>query len=379
MYQDDASEDTAADAATSVDVVAEPAPAPAADATPDVTTDLPAPTDAPVERPAAEHHDSREGHAFRDELARAMQAAAERERLRIEASVGDDASAHVQKVRARAAAEAGELKRLAEDDVTGIRGWAKTEIERIRGEADGQIGDRRERLELHLVQHGTIIDGEIDRVSEAVEGYRHELEVFFARLAAERDPSEIARLADTVPAPPDFELIRAIARADAVDRLSELEASGESAADAPTEAAESSVEDAADEGGRELVAVMDPNLAAKAEEAAQGEATLETGDAAEAVSAPDVDQAADADAPVAVAAESTTESPAESASDGTPAAPVADMAATAGDPATDEAETTAETPEPVGAAASSADASANPAARFIRSLTTWGSDREHDK
>src|SRR5207342_2079570 len=75
--------------------------------------------------------------------------------------------------------------------------------------------------------HASIIDGEVDRVSEAVDGYRNELDVYFVRLAIERDPSEIARLADAVPEPPDLEVIRAVARAEAVDRLSKLEASAE--------------------------------------------------------------------------------------------------------------------------------------------------------
>ena len=113
-----------------------------------------------------------------DELARAMQAAAQRERLRIEGRIDDDANSHVAKVGSRAAVEAEELKRLAEDDVSRIRTWCKAEVERIRAEADIQVGERRDRLEEHLGQHASIIDGEIDRVAEAVEGYRHELEVF---------------------------------------------------------------------------------------------------------------------------------------------------------------------------------------------------------
>lgn len=294
-------------------------------------------------------------HPFREELARAMQSAAERERLRIEASVDEDASGHVQKVRTRAAAEAGELKRLAEDDVTGIRSWAKSEIERIRGEADAQMSERRDRLEQHLVQHASIIDGEIVRVSEAVEGYRHELDAFFARLAAERDPSEIARLADTVPGPPDFELIRAVARADAVGRLAELEASGTASApeEAPAEVSAESAGGASPEGEPELVPVMDPALAMQ-------------NDAGVAEPAPSAE---------AESAEPTATAEAESVE----AAPVAaaDMAATTGEAASSEE--AAESPEPVAAAAGSAPSTSdsNPAARFIRSLTTWGQASDH--
>ncbi len=377
--------------------------------------------------------DTRESaHLFREELARAMQAAADRERQRIEMSVDEEATAHVEKVRSRASAEAGELKRLAEQDVAGIRAWAKSEIERIRSEADIQIGSRRERLEQHLVAHATIIDGEIDRVSEAVEGYRHELDVFFARLGSERDPSEIARLADTVPEAPDFEVIRAVARADAVNRLSALEAAAdEAAAEEPGETAEAVAESgeavteptvgaaesgeaateptagaaepvatqsgesapessapvtaSAESAGEtadaepELVAVMDPALAARADEPV-AEATVEGAEAGEAVAAPSETQTpSEAQAPseagtsgsaeVATADAATADAATADAATAD-AAPVADMTATAGEA---PAESTEAMPEPVGAAAPSGP-DTNPAARFIRSLTSWGSN-----
>jgi hypothetical protein len=312
-------------------------------------------------------------HPFREELARAMQAAAERERQRIAASVDEDATTHVQKVRTRAAAEAGELKRLAEDDVTGIRGWAKSEIERIRGEADAQMTERRDRLEQHLVQHAAIIDGEIDRVSEAVEGYRHELDAFFARMAAERDPAEIARLADAVPGPPDFEMIRSVARADAVERLAEMEAASDAAeAETSTEATTESAGGAPEED-RELVPVMDPAIAATAETTAEvapaagGAADAEAAASAETAQAPSSDNAAAETAPA----------------DGATVV-AADMAATAGEPAAAEEPATTgdageESPEPVaaGTAAAPGTSDTNPAARFIRSLTAWGQPSDH--
>lgn len=298
---------------------------------------------------------------FRDELARAMHAAAEHERLRIEASVDEDATVHVEKVRGRALAEAAELKRLAEDDVTGIRGWAKSEIERIRAEADVQIDERRERLEQHLINHATIIDGEVDRVSEAVEGYRHELAAFFVHLSEERDPTEIARLADTVPEPPDFEVIRAVARAEAVDRLSRLESEEpspvEASPEAPAAEAPAAEYMAASEDERELVAVMDPALAETDTEqtVAPSEASGETPVTGETL----------------VSGETPATGEADLDGEAAPAdAPGADMAATAGDATQGEA--AVEAPEPVGAAVGSSSDS-NPATRFIRSITSWGS------
>src|ERR671924_1570127 len=108
---------------------------------------------------------------FLAELAVAMRATAEKERARIAGKVGDDAAAHVEKVRARAAIEADELKRLAEEDVQHIEAWSAAEMERIRREADTKIEDRRSSLEEYLKQHDTIIDSEIDGVNAAVQEY----------------------------------------------------------------------------------------------------------------------------------------------------------------------------------------------------------------
>ena len=266
MYQDSVSAEAGSEPAEAVD---------ASTVATAVSADLPTVDTADV-ADAAETADANSAHLFRDELARAMHAASERERVRIEAAVDEDAIAHVDKVRSRATAESAELKRLAEEDVTGIRSWAKSEIERIRTEADTQINDRRERLEQHLVAHASIIDGEVDRVSEAVDGYRNELDVYFVRLAIERDPSEIARLADAVPEPPDLEVIRAVARAEAVDRLSKLEASAEApGTDAPV-AVDPAVEATADsssdpEAEAELVAV--PMASAESAGDAEGSGT----------------------------------------------------------------------------------------------------------
>lgn len=81
--------------------------------------------------PAAQH--ATEGVAglrpgFLAELAVAMRATAEKERMRIAGKVSDDAAAHVEKVRARAAIETDELKRLAEEDVQHIEEWSAAEM-----------------------------------------------------------------------------------------------------------------------------------------------------------------------------------------------------------------------------------------------------------
>jgi hypothetical protein len=170
---------------------------------------------------------------FLGELALAMRGAAERERERITAEVDAATEAHIEKVRLRAATEAAELRRLAEDDIDGIHAWSKEETIRIREETDQRIGTRREELQGYLIRHASIIDGEVGHVEGAVRDYRTELDQFFARLVAEDDPAAFARLADEMPAPPDLAKVGGAARAEAVAALAEeRDASDAAVADA---------------------------------------------------------------------------------------------------------------------------------------------------
>ena len=170
---------------------------------------------------------------FLGELALAMRGAAERERERITAEVDAATEAHIEKVRLRAATEASELRRLAEEDIDGIHAWSKEETIRIREETDQKIGTRREELQSYLIRHASIIDGEVGHVEGAVRDYRTELDQFFARLVAEDDPAAFAQLADEMPAPPDLAKVGGAARAEAVAALAEeRDASDAAVADA---------------------------------------------------------------------------------------------------------------------------------------------------
>jgi hypothetical protein len=167
-------------------------------------------------------------------LAAAMRKTASRERDRITGVVAADAVAHVEKVRARAAIETEELRRLAEEDVEHIEQWSAAEIARIQSEASHRTEDRRTSLDEYLKQHDTIIETEIAGVEGAVKGYEATLDRFFAELSEVTDPSEIVRRAGQLPTPPDLDEIRATARASAMARLAETEAA---AAVSPAEAA----------------------------------------------------------------------------------------------------------------------------------------------
>ena len=193
--------------------------------------------------------------SLKAEIARAMQVAADRERQRIDASVGEEETAQVEKIVTRAAAEAAELSKHADEDVSVVNAWYKDEVKRIRGEADRRIDDRRTGLEQSLTIHGSLIEAEIESVHVAVEGYRGSLGAFFGRMAEERDPSAIARLAGDLPDPPDLDVVRAEARSSAMQALEQR-----STTEAPHPSGASSANGSEPAGiDREPVPVMDPD------------------------------------------------------------------------------------------------------------------------
>jgi hypothetical protein len=157
--------------------------------------------------------------AFLAELARAMQAAAEREREHIDEVLAKEAAEQVEKSRSRAAAETEELRRLAEEDVAQIKAWSRTEIERIRRDAERRTDERRKNLEVYLAKHESILATEIDGVDTAIRGYRAALDRFFDEFTSSTDPADIAGRAGSLPAPPDLDEVRATARVNAIAEL----------------------------------------------------------------------------------------------------------------------------------------------------------------
>lgn len=175
---------------------------------------------------------------FLSELATAMQGVAQRERERLAALVADDAAVHIERARADGTGEAEGFRRMADDDVARIEQWADGEVERIRADAARRIAERRAGLDATLVQHEAVIQAEIDGVERAVVDYDDRLERFVAGLADTGDPEHIARLAATLPRPPDLADVRATARAAAMSGIAERSAAGEASAEAAAVAAD---------------------------------------------------------------------------------------------------------------------------------------------
>jgi hypothetical protein len=192
---------------------------------------------------------------FLGELARAMQAAAQVERTRIAKAVADMGVEQVEVTRARAAAEAEELRRLADADVERIQAWSAVEIDRIRADAERRTAERRSDLEAYLAQHDAIIATEVEGVDAAVRDYDATLARFVGELGEMTDPADIARRAGSLPPVPDLDAVRAAARAEAVARFARPSGDAAEGGDPDSGGDDSSGGTSVEAGG---VAVMDP-------------------------------------------------------------------------------------------------------------------------
>jgi hypothetical protein len=186
---------------------------------------------------------SEPARGFLNELVHAMQATAEHQREATNAEVESMTDAHLDRVRARAAAEAEELRRMAQADIDEIHAWQEAEAVRLREEAQRRILARGLELDSYLMRHAAMVDGEVDQIEGAVSAYQTRLDLYFDRLTTEASPSEIARLADEIPEPPDLSKVGGEARAKIV---AAIVAEGDDSAFSPAES------------GPELVPVMAP-------------------------------------------------------------------------------------------------------------------------
>lgn len=203
---------------------------------------------------------------FLDELAKAMQAAARRERERIDQAVAADAAVSIEHARVRAGNETSELRRSADVDIDEIQTWLTTSIEELQREAERRTDDRRARLDECLRQHDLIIEAEMASVDVAVNDYRSTLDGFFSDLRQSTKLSEIASKAGLLPEPPQLDEVRAEARASAVTALADREVDGASEVDSASEVDGTGEVDSSGDvqpaaaSSAAMVGVMDPAL-----------------------------------------------------------------------------------------------------------------------
>ena len=165
---------------------------------------VPAPQDAaPVEVAPPTQADAADVPFLRD-LVGAMRGVAESSRDSSLDTVRTAVEQRVAELTATAAEKAEELRRSAELDVNGIGDWERTELERVRREAEQRREARRAELEKQLADHQSATDGEVEATRNRLADHERELDAFFAQLSEITDPSAFVAAAKRMPPPPDL-------------------------------------------------------------------------------------------------------------------------------------------------------------------------------
>ena len=137
-------------------------------------------------------------------LVKAMREAALASRGETTGRLQADATAQVELLREAATARAAELRKQADEDISGIRDWSKSEVARIKAETDERIETRRNELTTQTERHEANVEYQVQQVQATVAAFEADMDRFFDELLAENDPARVAALAEQAPEPPDL-------------------------------------------------------------------------------------------------------------------------------------------------------------------------------
>lgn len=202
-----------------------------------------------------------EDNALLPQLIAAMREVAERERGASLASLQASVRGATEALTARSEAGAEELRKHADEEISGIGEWVKLETQRVATEGDRKIEARRQQLTQQLTDHEQQSQAEVARLNERFAEYERELASFFAQLNEITDPAAFGAAAKRMPRPPT--LTDAVAAEAATGPTSASATSTTPAAPAVEPAAETAAETSATSPTEPPAAASTPEAAAE--------------------------------------------------------------------------------------------------------------------
>jgi hypothetical protein len=133
-----------------------------------------------------------------------MRGVAESSRDTTVAEFRQSVEARIEELKAAAAERAADLRRRSELDLGGIGDWERSELERVRAEAEQRRKARRELLEKELAEHEAAGERELEALRARLDDYEREMDGFFAKLGDITDPGAFVAAAKRMPPPPDL-------------------------------------------------------------------------------------------------------------------------------------------------------------------------------
>ena len=223
-----------------------------------------------------------ESDDFLKSLVGAMRGVAETSRDSSLAELRTAIEARIEALRSAAAERETDIRRQADTDLEGVGDWERSEIDRVKGEAETKRTDRRSRLEQELAAHRTASEQAVDATSSRLAQHENELAAFFSQLGEITDPAAFVAAAKRMPRAPELEgeaanAAGAAATTDSTDpRLAALGVSP------PAETAQADEPSAESEGASEAAVeatALEATSEAAADEAGDTNGTVPPADA----------------------------------------------------------------------------------------------------
>ena len=142
---------------------------------------------------------------FLAELADAMQTIVAAERARVADETEARRQAWLDLAHSRDTVEVDRLKTVATNDTKAIETWVEVETKRIQREGERRRKEVQEDLEANLTTHRSTFDSAIERVEQAIAGYRADVDQFFSGFDGVKNPVAIAGRATERPEFPTLE------------------------------------------------------------------------------------------------------------------------------------------------------------------------------
>jgi len=98
-----------------------------------------------------------------------------------------------------------ELRRQADVDLEGVGDWERTEVERVRAEAEQKRDARRRKLEEQLTERRTATERQIEATRSRMADHERDLAAFFAQLTEITDPAAFVSAAKRMPHAPELD------------------------------------------------------------------------------------------------------------------------------------------------------------------------------
>jgi hypothetical protein len=226
--------------------------------------------DAPADGTASTADPEGDSTGFLRSLVAAMRGVAETSRDASLAELRTAIDARLEALSIQAAEMESDLRRGAELDLATVADWERTEIERIRTEAEHKREARRTKLEQQLSEHRTSSERDAEATRNRLAEHEEDLAAFFAQLGEITDPAAFVAAAKRMPRAPELTGLSSAATpaavATPVGEDPRLAAMGMSPADATPPAPEPTAETTTTAVAHEAPAEASPPEASSAED-----------------------------------------------------------------------------------------------------------------